>query len=54
MRKLCAVDAILSASREPCGPLLVHEGAAGMRTYSSAGVTTLLAIMAAHRIAAMR
>jgi hypothetical protein len=31
---------------------MVHDGIAGMRTFLSLGVPTLVAIMAAHRIAA--
>jgi hypothetical protein len=52
MRKPCGADGVRSALREPCAPLPVHEGVAGMRTYLSTGVLTLVAIMAAHRIAA--
>jgi hypothetical protein len=33
-------------------PLLVYEGANGMRAYLAVGVSTLAAIMAAHRLAA--
>jgi hypothetical protein len=52
MRQPWAAEEVLSSPREPCAPLLVHEGVAGMRTYLSTGVSTLVAIMAAHRIAA--
>jgi len=51
MGQPCADDAP-SAAREPRAPLMVHDGIAGIRACLSTGVSTLVAIMAAHRIAA--
>jgi hypothetical protein len=51
MRQPCADTDVLSASRQPRAPVMVYDGIAGIRTYLSAGVSTLVAIMAAHRIA---
>jgi hypothetical protein len=52
MHQPCAADKSLSATGEPCAPLVVHDSIGGMRTYLSMGVSTLVAGMAAHRIAA--
>src|SRR3974390_175095 len=52
MREPFAAVEPFSAQRERAAPFLVHEGGAGMRAYFSTGVSTLVAIMAAHRIAA--
>lgn len=47
-----AADVTLSAPREPQASLMVHAGMTGMQTYLSTGVSMLVAIMAAHRMAA--
>lgn len=52
MRQPCADADVPSAAHEPHAPLMVHDGIAGMRAYLSTGVSTLVAIMAAHRIIA--
>jgi hypothetical protein len=47
-------DESLSAPGEPHALLMVHDSIAGMRTYLSVGVSTLVAVMVAHRIAASK
>jgi hypothetical protein len=47
-------DEGLSAPGEPRARLMVHDSIAGMRTYLSMGVSTLVAVMAAHRTAASK
>jgi hypothetical protein len=41
-------DESLSAPHERRALLMVHDGITGVRTYLSTGVSTLVAIMAAH------
>jgi hypothetical protein len=52
MGQYSIADKSLSAPNETRDPLMVHDGVTGMRTYLSTGVSTLAAIMAAHRITA--